>query len=316
MNFSQEELIALLSNNSYQIGDINSPLPLLYVEPVKPIHGQLNQEVTIDVRGYGFVPDMQVAIPGINVVEFRVVNFFHCKITVRIDYGTFAVTFYLDNEEVSTYQQTELVFNPSFVVDWIDYTTNIPSLLRSSYSTQVTDSLLAAKVTQTPLGLSSSDANNWVAFPEILLPTNSVFTYESICTFSNGSNAIRTGLAVSDNFNWTTPLRTISVANALENRSYSRVYKGRETYYESTDVVRGTNWLPSVIHTVIEFDRGEVHVEVFGRSSLNYNWSEPTGGEFIFEQYFAIESLEDTLTPIVWFMTANNSSYLVAQRVY
>jgi hypothetical protein len=314
--FSQEELIALMQSNtlgSYQ----PSPNPLIYTEPLITVSGNLNSPVQFTIKGYGFTPDQEILILGVQVISLEVVNFFECVVTIQISaYGTFPINFYLNDQLISSYGITELTITSSLPsTNWIDYRTyrNFPVMSRLATAPTTNLANAGLQINSNGIFTTTSSGNNlFVIFPDMEVPPRAVYRYESITTFSSGSFGIWTGITRVPN--WDNPRRSIVASNALENRAYSRAYYGFNSYYKSIDQITGVNWSGSFIHTVIDITRDLITLTAYGRSNLSYDWDNADDGEFIFsEQVTQTDELPECY-PSVQFAAANSTSYLIAQK--
>lgn len=297
----------------------DNALPLDYpvVSSIEPT--TVNKIKYLMIKGENFLPTTSVNIENTTIVEKTVINSREIRVLATSNVlGNHKVTVANDSLSSDAWEEKKyLTVTPYINTGWVDYREPLIGNIQTTRSQNPTTLARAGLVSDSNgLTTASESSQLFVIFPDILIPYNASITYESITSFFVGTSSIWTGLTYSSSVNWSNPRRTCLAMNALENRSYSRCYYGKNSFYQQLDNITGVNWSNNFVHTFIEIDGNEVLITAYSRASVNYDWNSGNEGEKIFSQHYLIDNLTNSVCcPSVYFLAANSSSFLVAQRV-
>ncbi len=273
------------------------------------------------LRLTGFFPSLASVVSSDNsileVISLDVLNYFEFTIEIMVkNTGTVNLKLYTLNSELETFNDFQVTVLPvTYPSNWIDWRT------QTEFVWLGINPVGANFVGNLSTGLTSNQAQSTGVLNLSLAVSISL---ETISFFANGSHPIWLGLSFLDNPELESGLgiRQKSIMVAFENRAYSRVYLGgREDGYNTVDFFnKNGNWTSLFQHSRIVVDLLErlITIEIRGRSTLNYNWSDFENGEII--SRYSLPVPDAFATDIkcyhsCYFGTANSSSYLVASRI-
>lgn len=300
-----------------QLDQLSSFRDYPWIDSISPI--TVNQTKELLVTGLNFTPESVVSIAGVTINNQIVVNNKSIKLSVTSGNQPGEHLIIVSNGSLSSDAWDEkkyLVITPSLSTGWIDYRNITTATVQSTANNSETSNLGVAGLQSNSSGLTSTStqSNLLVNFSNITLPSSASYTFESICFFFSGTHGIWTGIS-NKSANWINPRRSCLILNAIENRSYSRCYYGKDWYYQSIDNVTGVNWNNSFIHTVIEVEKNKIITNSYSRTTVSYDWDKGTEGEKVFSQHHILDESIAVHCPSIYFFSANSASYLVAQRI-